>query len=219
MVLLAEFGQRQPDSRPDQSHPVYSPLYRYRIRLCEQRGVQWLQAVVDRFCRLTLSRACQPAEFGHLPPHHVTAYRDDAVPTLLARTEREREGRCVLGDPRHREDAAADEHDDGGRPGGDDCLDQRLLRPREPEIGRVAELAAANPATSAIRKRIENLGIDRWSVWRSAGERSVTELDIASRRCVIVDTGSLAGPDERAALSMAILCNRWKMRGARRPAA
>ena len=81
----------------------------------------------------------------------------------------------------------------------------------------VAHLAASDPVTSPISRRIENLGIDRWSVWRTDGERSVTQLDVVDRRCVIVDTGSLAGPDERAATSMAILGNRWKMRRERRP--
>jgi uncharacterized protein len=81
----------------------------------------------------------------------------------------------------------------------------------------VARLAAQDLATSPISRRIENLGIDRWSVWRIDGERSVTQLDVIGRRCVVVDTGSLAGPDERAATSMAILGNRWKRRRERRP--
>ena len=71
--------------------------------------------------------------------------------------------------------------------------------------------------TSRISRRIENLGIDRRSVWRVGDEQSVTRLDVVGQRCVIVDTGSLAGPDERAAISMAILANRWKMRRDRRP--
>ena len=81
----------------------------------------------------------------------------------------------------------------------------------------VARLAAHDPVTSPITRRIENLGIDRWSVWRTEGEQSVTQLDPLGLRCVIVDTGSLAGPDERAAISMAILGNRWKQRRERQP--
>ena len=81
----------------------------------------------------------------------------------------------------------------------------------------VAHLAAQDPVTASISRRIENLGIDRWSVWRTGDERSVTQLDIFGQRCVVVDTGSLAGPDERAALSMAILGNRWRRRRERRP--
>ena len=84
-------------------------------------------------------------------------------------------------------------------------------------VADVAHLAAQDPATSRVARRIENLGIDRWSVWRTDGEQSVTRLDVAGRRCVVVDTGSLAGPDERAATSMAILGNRWKHRRERRP--
>jgi len=81
----------------------------------------------------------------------------------------------------------------------------------------VARAAAEAPETSRLARRIENLGIDRWSVWRSEGEQSVTQLDLVDRRCVVVDTGSLAGPDERAALSMAVLGIRWRRRRERRP--
>lgn len=84
-------------------------------------------------------------------------------------------------------------------------------------VSDVAQLAAQDPVTSPISRRIENLEIDRWSVWRTAGEQSVTQLDVVGQRCVVVDTGSLAGPDERAATSMAILGNRWKMRRDRNP--
>jgi DNA helicase HerA-like ATPase len=81
----------------------------------------------------------------------------------------------------------------------------------------VARAASQDPSTSSISRRIENLGIDRWSVWRTDGEESVTRIDPIGKRCVVVDTGSLAGPDERAAVSMAVLGNRWRMRRERRP--
>jgi hypothetical protein len=84
-------------------------------------------------------------------------------------------------------------------------------------ITDVAQLAASGPTTERVARRIENLGIDRWSVWRGAGEESVTDLDIEHLRCIVVDTGSLAAPDERAAISMAILGNRWRRRRERRP--
>jgi DNA helicase HerA-like ATPase len=84
-------------------------------------------------------------------------------------------------------------------------------------ITDVAHLAAQDPASSPISRRIQNLGIDRWSLWRTDSEQSVTRLDLLDRRCVVVDTGSLAGPDERAAVSMAILGNRWNNRRDRRP--
>jgi hypothetical protein len=95
------------------------------------------------------------------------------------------------------------------------AITERLEAPYS--VVDVARSAASDPTTAAIAHRIQNLGIDRWSVWRSDGEHSVTELDIVGARCVVVDTGSLAGPDERAALSMAILGNRWKRRRERQP--
>ncbi|MGE5210423.1 MAG: ATP-binding protein, partial [Acidobacteriota bacterium] len=81
----------------------------------------------------------------------------------------------------------------------------------------VARAASQDPSTSSIARRIENLGVDRWSVWRTDGEESVTRVDVTGQRCVVVDTGSLAGPDERAAVSMAVLGNHWKKRRDRRP--
>src|SRR6056297_2174200 len=45
-------------------------------------------------------------------------------------------------------------------------------------VADVAHLAAQDPATSRVARRIENLGIDRWSVWRTDGEQSVTRLDV-----------------------------------------
>jgi hypothetical protein len=91
----------------------------------------------------------------------------------------------------------------------------RLTEPYS--VTDVARAAASDPATSSIALRIENLGIDRWSVWRTGGEQSVTRIGVGGQRCVVIDTGSLAGPDERAAVSMAILGNRWRMRRDRQP--
>lgn len=84
-------------------------------------------------------------------------------------------------------------------------------------ITDLAHAAAQDPVTSPIARRIENLRLDTWSIWRRDGERSVTEVDVVGQRCVVIDTGSLAGPDERAAVSMAVLGNRWRLRHARRP--
>ena len=95
------------------------------------------------------------------------------------------------------------------------AVTERLEAPYS--IVEVAHLAAHDPVTSRLARRIENLRIDRWSVWRAAGEQSVTALDVVGQRCVIVDTGSLSGPGERSAISMAILGNRWKRRHERRP--
>lgn len=81
----------------------------------------------------------------------------------------------------------------------------------------VATVASQDPVTAPIARRIENLAIDAWSVWRRDGEKSVTEVDIVAQRCAVIDTGSLAGPDERAAVSMAVLGNRWRRRHERRP--
>ena len=55
---------------------------------------------------------------------------------LLARQPRVHERGRVLGDPRQRVDAPAQDDDDRRRAGGDDRLDELLLHAREAEVGR-----------------------------------------------------------------------------------
>lgn len=81
----------------------------------------------------------------------------------------------------------------------------------------VADAAAGSEHTASIARRIENLRLDAWGLWRRDGEKSVAAEGLGDDRCVVVDIGSLATPDERTAVALAILGNRWRARRDRRP--
>jgi len=84
-------------------------------------------------------------------------------------------------------------------------------------IEDVARAASQNEKTASLANRIVNLRLDRWGLWRREGEDSVTSMDAAHQRCVIIDTGSLTTPEERTALALAVLGRRWNGRHNRRP--
>lgn len=77
--------------------------------------------------------------------------------------------------------------------------------------------APDDPSSAAIAMRIRNLGVADWDVWRRPGEVSIAGLDLRSERCLVFDLGSLASPDERTAVALAVLGNRWRLRADRRP--
>ncbi len=87
----------------------------------------------------------------------------------------------------------------------------------------VAEAAAQHDDTSALARRIENLRLADWGLWRRDSEVSAvaarpTEGQLDGQRWfTIVDTGSLATPSERTAVALAILGNRWRLRRDRHP--
>ncbi len=84
-------------------------------------------------------------------------------------------------------------------------------------ITDVADAAAADPRTAPIARRIENLELAHWGLWRRDGEASAATSGLRDRRFIVVDTGSLATPTERTVLALAILGNRWRARRERRP--
>ncbi len=88
----------------------------------------------------------------------------------------------------------------------------------------VAQAAAQDDETSALARRIENLRLADWGLWRRDGETSAAatrpgggHFDDNQRRFMVVDTGSLATGSERTAVSLAILGNRWRLRRDRHP--
>mgnify|MGYP001814504540 FL=1 len=84
-------------------------------------------------------------------------------------------------------------------------------------IEDVARAASHDEKAAALANRIVNLRIDRWGLWRRDGEETIATIDAASRRCVVIDTGSLTTPEERTALALAVLGRRWRGRRNRRP--
>jgi DNA helicase HerA-like ATPase len=88
----------------------------------------------------------------------------------------------------------------------------------------VARAAAQRAETSALARRIENLRLADWALWRRDGEVSAADVRPAAgqlgpghRWFVVVDTGSLATPSERTAVALAILGARWQLRRERHP--
>jgi hypothetical protein len=95
--------------------------------------------------------------------------------------------------------------------------------PESYSVVDVAEAASRHDDTSALARRIENLRLADWGLWRREGEISaaaarptVGHLD-GQRWFMVVDTGSLATPSERTAVALAILGNRWQKRRNRNP--
>jgi hypothetical protein len=96
--------------------------------------------------------------------------------------------------------------------------------PDDYSVVDVAHAAAQHDDTSALTRRIENLGLAEWGLWRRDGELSAADTRPdgghfvpGHRRFMIVDIGSLATPSERTAVSLAILGNRWRLRRERHP--
>lgn len=87
----------------------------------------------------------------------------------------------------------------------------------------VAEAALRHDDTSPLARRIENLRLADWGLWRRDGEMSAAGARPARDRIddqrwfMVVDTGSLATPSERTAVALAILGNRWRLRRDRHP--
>ncbi len=84
-------------------------------------------------------------------------------------------------------------------------------------ITDVAHASGAAETSAGLARRIENLRLDRWGLWKRPGETSATEADAISRRFVVADLGSLTTPDERTAVALAVLGNRWRARRNRQP--
>lgn len=84
-------------------------------------------------------------------------------------------------------------------------------------VADVASAAAADVETAPLALRIENLGIDEWTLWRRPGEISLSSVGLRDERCAVVDLGSLPEPDSRTAVAFVMLANRWSHRHERRP--
>lgn len=78
-------------------------------------------------------------------------------------------------------------------------------------------VADDDPLGGHIARRITNLGIADWGVWRRDDEMSLARVGLRDERCVVLDLGSLSGPDERTIVALALLGNRWALRRERQP--
>jgi len=69
-----------------------------------------------------------------------------------------------------------------------------------------------------LRRRVRNLGVDRWGVWAKEQAGTVLEdLDRDDWRCLVVDIGTLGTPTEKTLVAQAVLARLWERRLERRP--
>ncbi len=74
------------------------------------------------------------------------------------------------------------------------------------------------PGAAALARRMRNLGVDRWGVWAREDAGSTLEaLDDPAVRCLVVDLGSLATPQEQALVAGGVLEQLWHRRSRREP--
>jgi DNA helicase HerA-like ATPase len=92
-----------------------------------------------------------------------------------------------------------------------------LLAQERPES--LAELATVDRAEARrLQLRIQNLGVEQWSVWaRQDGGSVLGALDDPDVRCLVVDLGSLPTRDEQALVAESVLRALWDRRLDRRP--
>jgi DNA helicase HerA-like ATPase len=84
---------------------------------------------------------------------------------------------------------------------------------------RLEDLAEIErPGAKALVRRAHNLGADRWGIWARQDPGSTLDaLDDPAVRCLVVDLGSLATPQEQAVAAEAVLERLWRQRSRREP--
>jgi DNA helicase HerA-like ATPase len=76
----------------------------------------------------------------------------------------------------------------------------------------------ARPGAKALVRRAHNLGVDGWGIWARQDPGSTLDaLDDPAVRCLVVDLGSLATPQEQAVAAEAVLERLWRRRSRREP--
>ena len=79
-------------------------------------------------------------------------------------------------------------------------------------------VSSPDPHRQALGARLRNLGVHRWSIWSEGDEGSVQDLvGPGGPRCLVVDLGSLATPEEQAVAAETALAAMWRNRTAREP--
>jgi len=107
---------------------------------------------------------------------------------------------------------------------GDEYATLREVLDAQQGMAAMAQLEAdsADESTGkharALLRRMRNLGADRWDVWaRGQAGSLLEELDDDGWRALIIDTGTLGNPQEKALVAQAVLEHLWAKRNDRRP--
>jgi uncharacterized protein len=78
--------------------------------------------------------------------------------------------------------------------------------------------ASGDPVLDAVRKRGENLGVDRMAAWAGQTRRTVDEIWAEDRpRAIVADSSGFEDRRERLAIAVAVLQQLWARRKERRP--
>jgi DNA helicase HerA-like ATPase len=96
------------------------------------------------------------------------------------------------------------------------ALDELLAEGRPMTIEEMS--ASPQPDRQRLALRARNLGIEHFGLW--AGDQAGSTLDAIhdpAARCVVVDLGSLATPEEQALTAEAVLGDLWRRRENRNP--
>jgi uncharacterized protein len=75
----------------------------------------------------------------------------------------------------------------------------------------------ADPAARRLALRIDNLGLQHWSIWAERDEKPLLDQLPGDWRAAVIDLGELGSPQERSAISAAILAGLWNRRHDREP--
>lgn len=63
-----------------------------------------------------------------------------------------------------------------------------------------------------LEQRIKNLGILQWEIWCRDREPSLLDMLESDWRCMVLDVGVLSSPQQRSAITMAVLGHLWRQR-------
>ena len=81
----------------------------------------------------------------------------------------------------------------------------------------LASIAADfSPEARRVGLRIANLGIANWDIWCNDGPGSLVENLVSDARCIVIDVGTLALPQQRSAIMMAAFGRLWSNRSGRK---
>jgi DNA helicase HerA-like ATPase len=96
-------------------------------------------------------------------------------------------------------------------------ITESLQPPYDPGDVAAAAIALGSDAGDRLAARIHALGIASWSIWQRDPTAPVLGDVLRAGRSIVIDTGSVAVPEERAALAAAALTGVWMQRAERIP--
>lgn len=83
------------------------------------------------------------------------------------------------------------------------------------DIGQL--LTAETSGARELGMRAQNLGVLGWSIWSVTSPSLISELRHPSKRCTVVDLGSLDTMEEQKLVAAAVLTTLWEERARREP--